>query len=96
MDMQKHLMVITNWIISDLKSNNIRAVDAVWKKDKNTAALSFYIDGNATEEELEDISVACAEIIAHCSNGLLEENSIRWDYPKPLPEKKFAYRKEEK
>lgn len=96
MNMQKHLTEITNWIISDLKSNNIRAVDAVWKEDKNTASLSFYIDGNATEEQLEDISVASAEIIAHCSNGLLEENFIRWDCPKPLPEKKFAYSKEEK
>lgn len=96
MDMQKHLMGITNWTISDLKSNNIRAVEAIWKEEKNTAALSFYIDGNVTEKELEDISVACAEIIAHCSNALLEEIFIRWDYPKQLPEKTFAYEKEEK
>lgn len=67
----------------------------MWKEDKNTACLSFYFDGNATEEEIEDASIACAEIIAHCSNGLLEENYIRWDYPKPLPEKFLAYKKEE-
>lgn len=96
MEMQNHLMAITNWIISDLRSNKIRAVDAVWTEDKNTAVLSFYMDDNATEEEFEDISVACAEIIAHCSSGLLEENFIRWDYPQPLSKETFAYQKEEK
>lgn len=96
MDMQNHLMTITNWIISDLKSNKIRAVDASWNEDENTAYLSFYIDGETTEEEHEDMSVACAEIIAHCSSGLLRENFIRLDYPKPLPVKILAYKKEEK
>ncbi|MDP1880129.1 MAG: hypothetical protein Q8K60_04240 [Parachlamydiaceae bacterium] len=95
MDMQNHLMAITNWIINDLKSNSIRAVEAIWNENENTAVLSFYINGNIAEEELENISVASAEIIAHCSNGLLKENYIRWDYPKPLPEKVFAYQKEE-
>lgn len=94
MDMQNHLTTITNWIISDLKSKKIRAVDAVWKEDENTASLSFYIDGEITEEELEDFSVACAEIIAHCSNGLLKENFLRWDYPKPLPSQFLAYKRD--
>lgn len=96
MDMQHHLTAITNWIISDLKSDKIRAVDAVWEQDKNTASLSFYIDGEITEEENEDFSVASAEIIAHCLNGLLKEHFIRWDYPNPLPYQFLAYKRDEK
>lgn len=44
----------------------------------------IYIDGETTEEELEDMSVACAEIIAHCSSGLLREF-----YKIGLPEASF-------
>jgi hypothetical protein len=93
--MQNHLTAITNWIISDLRSEKIRAVDAVWKEENNTASLLFYLDGQVSEDELDDISVACAEIIAHCSNGLLEEKFIRLDYPSPLPNKILAYKKKE-
>ena len=78
-------------------SKNISAVKALWKAKENTACITFYFDGEPTEDELEDASIACTEIIAHCSNGLLEENYIRWDYPKLLPDEQFlAYKREEK
>ncbi len=95
MDMQEHLLYITKLKVQDIHSPKIRGVVATWNEKENTACLSFYFDGKATGEELEDASVACSEIIAHCSNGLLEEHYIRWDYPKPIPQENLAYKREE-
>ena len=95
MNMQEHLIYITELTIKDLKSPKIRGVSAVWNKLENTAYMTFYFDGETTEEELEDAEVACAEIIAHCSNGLLNERFIRLDFPEPLPESSFwAYKRD--
>ncbi len=93
--MQEHLLYITELIINDLHLQKMRAVTAEWIEIENTASMSFYFDDQATEEEIEEAAIACVEIIAHCSNGLLEEHFIRWDYPKPLPEKFLAYKRKE-
>ncbi len=96
MNMQEHLIYISKLIINDYKFPKIRGVNSVWNENENTAYITFFFDGQATEEELEDASVICTEVIAHCSNGLLKENFIRLDYPKPLPESTFwAYVREE-
>ena len=93
-DMQKHLLYITKIFVQKIKSSKIRGVTAFWKG--KTACISFYFDGEVTEDDFDSASDACGEIIAHFSNGLLEENYIRWDYPKPLPDEQFlAYRREE-
>ena len=89
MNMQDHAAYITNLRVIELNSPRIRGVIAKWQEEKNTLSLSFYVDGQPTEEELEDYSATCGEIIASCSNALMEENYIRWDYPKPLPDQEF-------
>ncbi len=94
-NMQKHLTYITGLMVKDLVK--VRGVEAIWDELENTAKITYYYDGAATEDELEDFSIACAEIIAHCSNGLLEEKYFRLDYPKPLPRSDFwGYKKQEK
>lgn len=96
LNMQEHLLFITGLIVKNISSlKKIRGVVAIWDELQNTAKITFYYDGEATEEEIENFSVANSEIIAHCSNARLEEKFIRWDYPKPLPEKYLAYKREE-
>jgi hypothetical protein len=93
MEMQKHLLYLTKIAVSEIPSAKIRGVAAEWKEGINTASISFFFDGEVSEDELEDASVACTEIIAHIPNGLLEENFIRCDYPNPLPKNNFwAYK----
>ncbi len=95
MDLQKKLTYVTNWLVSENKiSPKIRGVTAQWKEEILTAHISFYFDGEAEVEELEDASVTCAEIIAHVPVGVMEEDYIRLDYPCPLPESPFwAYKR---
>ncbi len=96
MNMQDHVKYITKLRVQELKSSKLRGVSAQWKSLENTLCLSFYIDGEASGEDLEDFSTTCGEIIASYSSGLLEENYIRWDFPKPLPETEFmAYKRQE-
>jgi hypothetical protein len=69
---------------------------AFWREKDHTACLSFYFDGPISDEDLDEAYDIGAGIIAHFPDGLLEENYVRWDYPKPLPGKFLAYsRKEE-
>lgn len=95
MNDQKNLMHITKIKVQDIHSSKIRGVTARWKN--NTACLTFYFDGAVTEDDFDAASDACGEVIAQFSNALLEENYLRWDYPKPLPDEIFlAYRRKEK
>lgn len=93
---QKRLTYITEIIVKDLNCSKIRGVTSYWREEDQTTCISFYFDGKATKEELEDASVACSEIIADFPDGMLEENYIRLDYPTPLPESNFwAFKREE-
>ncbi|MFI0436099.1 MAG: hypothetical protein ACH350_10340 [Parachlamydiaceae bacterium] len=97
LDMQEHLLYITGLITKDLNYiKNFRGVTAIWDELENTAKITFYYDREVSEKEMEDFSVANAEIIAHCSNARLEEKFIRLDYPKHLPSQFLAYKKDEK
>jgi hypothetical protein len=93
MNIQENLLYITELELKRLNSNKIRGVTAYW--NDNTACLSFYFDGAISDEDIENASEVCTYIIAHFSNGLLEENYIRLDYPKPLPEEFLAYKRDE-
>lgn len=93
MNIQEHLLYITNMESKRLKSNKLRGVTAYWK-DK-TAYLSFYFQGELTDDDIEQASDVCTYIIAHFPDGLLEEKFIRWDHPKPLPTQFLAYKREE-
>lgn len=93
---QEHLLYTTERLIrSDFKSQKLRGVTAFWREEDHTACLSFYFDGLISDEDLEDAYDIGAGIIANFPDGLLEENYIRWDYPKPLPEKFLAYKRNE-
>ncbi len=94
---QNHLLYITKLIVvRDLKQPNLRAMSVKWREEDHTACISFYFDGQIKDEYNEEASDICGGIIAHFPDGLLEENYIRWDIPKPLPESSFwAYKREE-
>lgn len=94
MNSQEYLLAMVKIEVKRLKSSKIRAVRAYWKG--KTACIFFYFNGEITEEDLESASDTCTYIIAHFPDGLLEENFIRWDYPKPIPENFLAFKKEEK
>ncbi len=91
MNNQEQLLYITNLRVKEMGTPNIRGVTAYWKN--NTACLSFYFDGEPTENDIENASDICGNVIASFSEGLLEEHYIRYDYPRKLPEKFLAYRR---
>ena len=91
MDIQEHLSYITELELNRLNSSKIRGVTAYWKG--KTACISFYFQGEISEDDIEIASDVSTYIISHFPDGLLDENYIRWDYPKPLPEKFLAYKR---
>jgi len=95
LNMQEHLLYITELIVKRMASlSKVKGVMAEWGELENTAYIAFYFDDQPTENELEDASDACGEIIAHCSNALLHEDYIRLE--SPLPESPFwAYKRPE-
>jgi len=96
MDIQKILMHHVDFIVKNYSdSSKLRAVTALWKDEEQKIYLSFYFDGSISEDDLEDAYDIGAGVIANFSNGLLEEKYIRLDYPKPLPKKTLAYKREE-
>ena len=92
---QDHLLYITHLKVKNLYSSpKLRGVTAIWRDD--TANISFYFNDTPTEEEWENASEVCTEIVAHLPKGMLEENSYVLKYPKPLPNPEFiAYKREE-
>ncbi len=93
MNIQEKLSYITELELKRFDSSKIRGVVAYWKG--NTACISFYFQGEITENDIETASDICTYIIAHFPDGLLEENYIRLDYPQPLPSQFLAYKREE-
>jgi hypothetical protein len=91
MDMQKHLLYLAHEELKNCHIPKLRGVTALWKDP--VACLTFFFDGEITEEDVESASDICTYIISHFPEGQLEENYFRWDYPKPLPEKFLAYRR---
>ncbi len=88
-NIQKHLLFLTDCLVrQNQNSYKIRGVTAEWE-DGITAHISFYFDGELEENELEDASITCTEIIAQIPESLLKEDYIRLDYPTPLPESPF-------
>lgn len=97
MDIQKYALYTTRISFEELKETNIRGVTAQWKQNENTLCITVYYDRDLSEKDQEDASDACTEIIASFSDALMEENYIRWDYPRPLPDQEFlAYSRNER
>ena len=89
MNMQEHLLYITERTLRRLEFSNLRGVTALWRENDHTACLTFYFNAPITDEDVEETDDLAGGIIAHFYDGLLEENHIRWDYPLPLPPNKF-------
>lgn len=74
----------------------IRGVTTIWNELEEAAYITFYFDGEITEEDEEmafDISVY---IMADLIKGVLEKKYIRIDYPQKLPESPYwAYKRDE-
>lgn len=93
MNIQEYLLYVTELEIGHTNNAKIRAVTACW--ERKTACLTFYFQGEITEHDIEMASEVCTYVIAHFPDGLLEEQYIRWDYPKSLPDSPFwAYKQE--
>lgn len=70
---QERLLYITGVIVRrDLGIPKLRGVTAYWKDEEETAYLTFYFDGEASEDEKEEASDICGGIIAQFSNGFFE------------------------
>ena len=96
MNYQKHLKEQAKWILESSNLPNLRGGTGRWNAKNETVYLTFYFDGQPTEENIEEASVASTEIIATFPLGSLEEDYVRLDVPKQLPESEFwVYRRPE-
>ncbi len=95
-NMQKHLLFLTNRLVRrNQNSSKIRGVMAEWEEGEK-AHISFYYEGELEENEFEEASITCTEIIAQIPDSFLKEDYIRLDYPIPLPQSPFcAYKRSE-
>ncbi len=81
--------------IKEEKFKKIRGVSAFWNELDETAYITFYYNGEITENDIEIASEICAYIISHLIKGKLNEQYKRLDYPHPLPDSDFwAYKRE--
>jgi hypothetical protein len=89
---QQHLLYTTKIKVQSLNSKKIKGVTAIWEDD--TAYISIYFDEKPTEEELEDSSDICTEIIAAIPGGMLEDNYRVLRSSEPLPKDFLAYQRD--
>ncbi len=88
--MQRHLKFFTNlYVKENLNFTKIRGVSCLWKIESLTAIVSFYFDGEPNEEELEEASITCTEIIANVAEGFININYFRLDCPNRLPKSSY-------
>lgn len=95
-DTQKQLKEQVNFIAQRYStSKKLRGITAFWREEDLTACLSYYFDGQFSDEDLEDAYDIGAGTIASLREGYLEEKYIILDYPNPLPEEFLAYKRTE-
>ena len=102
-DLQQDLLIATTAELKlaklEIKAEQyqkIRGITAFWSELDETAYITFYYNGEITENDIEIGSDICAYIIAHLTRGMLKEKYIKLDYPKQLPKSKFwAYKRNE-
>ena len=89
---QSRLSYITRTFIKPEEFPSLRGVSAQWIG--NTIHLSFFFDGEISEQAQEDASVLAAEIIAQFSEGFIEERYISLNPDQDLPNDPFlAYKR---
>jgi len=57
MDLQKHLLYLTKEEMINVSFHKLRRIRAVWNDP--TARLTFYFDGEVTDDEMEKSSDLC-------------------------------------
>lgn len=87
MDNQKQLLFLTKDIAQKENLENLRGIEAEWKED--TAFFKFYFNDKISADDVESASDICGEIMAHFVSGFANEECIRLDYPKELPQSEF-------
>lgn len=92
-DIQNQLLYITKLLAGDFDLPNLRGITAFWRKKDLTVCLSFYFSGDINQHDKDEINDLGAGIIAHFPESLLEDEIIRIDKPRLLPESSFwAYK----
>lgn len=74
MDIQNHLLYITELAFKHNLCTKIRGVTAVWKN--KIAYITTYFEGKLDEEDEDVISDAITEIAAHLPEGSIEESYV--------------------
>jgi hypothetical protein len=93
MNLQQKLSSEAKWVLDDIPIKKLRGVIAEWKDE--TAFITFYFETEPSEDDLEEASVYCGEIIARFPSGLLNEEYLTVEISTPLPQSTFwVYKKE--
>lgn len=87
MNTQSRLSYIVKSFIKPEEFPTLRGVVSKWENE--TIHLSFFFNGEISEEIKENASVLATEILAQFSSGNLKEEYIRLDFPRQLPNSPF-------
>ena len=83
-------------ILNTVFIQKLRGVIAKWNEKTDTLQITYYFDGEPSEEVIEEAAVATTDIIAPLPISFIEEKFLRIDYPQPLPNSEFwVFRREE-
>lgn len=89
-DWQKNLFYITKMRVTSLESKKIKAARAIWAED--TAYITIYFDEKPSEDDLEEASIICTEIIAEMpSYSFLNEEFIFLKDSDKIPSDHIAF-----
>lgn len=91
---QSRLNYVTQVFINPRALPSLRGVSSQWIGD--TIHLSFFFDGEITEDQREEAADAATEIMAQFSKGFLSEKFISLQPHEPLPNDPFlVYKRNE-
>lgn len=84
-------------ILKTVSITRLRGVIAHCGSSSNSLNIAYYFNGEPSEEEIEEASVATTYILAALPTiDQLEEKFINIEYPKPLPESEYwVYKRDE-
>lgn len=86
MNKQEYLITQASWILESIQLPKLRGATATWNDQDQTAYMIYYFNGEPSEEEIEEASVASTEIIATFPAGYIKEEFRAIEYPNPLPD----------
>lgn len=90
---QSRLTYVTQLFSNEEKIPSLRGVSAQWLGD--TINLSFFFDGEISEEARDDAGVIAAAIVAQFSEGITDEHFISLGPNEALPNDPFlAYKRD--